>query len=440
MGYDYNKMYEEYMKIYGTSSDYVNAAVAAGELGAAKTYAEAENLRRRAAIDANYAAALAQADATRQQGISSANQATAAANDAYERDKVTYGMAAEQLAQSGLSQSGYSDNLARDAYATRGMMYADAQRMAAAAEQKAVADKAAADAEYRGALSYADAEKAKDDLVLGTGAKAQAKAYEDYAKYTLADIDNDTLLTPEQKQTIKSTRNTAIAGEIESAIKYGDYATVAATIEGLDALKNGGYIDETLYTELKNKYENSPTVLTAMYSLGLMSDTDYASKLSAIDNAAWAEFEEQRKAAGDKADTIAAPNVIDEVSSFNPTSVGWAIEELGNGEVGDSFKITIGSSTFDKENAIEASVGKEVTNPTTARILNELATGDAATTPESAGFFGRFFGAGGGNSSNHAGQLVVYRGDAYVYQNSKWRKVNTPAVATALLAQKKYAN
>ena len=440
MSYDYNRMYEKYMKMYGSSNDYVANAAGAGYLSEAMTYAQAEDARRRAAIEDNYATALDTADKALATGLASANKAMAAANDDYARSKVTYGMAAEQLAQAGLAQSGYADNLTRDAYATRGMMYADAQRMAAAAEQQAVADKAAADAEYRGALSYADAEKAKDDLVLGTGAKAQAKAYEDYAKYTLADIDNDTFLTTEQKQTIKSTRNTAIAGEIESAIKYGDYATVAATIEGLDTLKSGGYIDETLYTELKNKYENSPTVLTAMYSLGLMSDTDYARKLSAIDNAAWAEFEEQRKAAGDKADTIAAPKVIDEVSSFNPTSVGWAIEELGNGEVGDSFKITIGSSTFDKENAIEASVGKEATNPTTARILNELATGDAATTPDSAGFLGRIFGAGGGNSYNHAGQIVVYRGEAYVYQNGKWRKVNTPAVATALLAQKKYAN
>ena len=42
------------------------------------------------------------------------------ANDDYERARLTYGAAAESLAQAGLTGSGYSDNLTRDAYAQRG--------------------------------------------------------------------------------------------------------------------------------------------------------------------------------------------------------------------------------------------------------------------------------------------------------------------------------
>ena len=51
-------------------------------------------------------------DATRLQGINTANET-------YERNKVSYGQNAESLAQAGLTGSGYSDNLMRDAFATR---------------------------------------------------------------------------------------------------------------------------------------------------------------------------------------------------------------------------------------------------------------------------------------------------------------------------------
>lgn len=63
----------------------------------------------------------------------------------YNRSTTGYGMLAEQLAQSGLSTSGYSDNLTRDAYANRQTGYSDAYKIYSDSVQKAADDKAAAD-------------------------------------------------------------------------------------------------------------------------------------------------------------------------------------------------------------------------------------------------------------------------------------------------------
>ena len=90
-------------------------------------------------------------------------QNQALVSDAYRRDLATYGRKAEALAQAGLTGSGYSDNLARDAYASRQQGMSEAQlayskTLADAASAKELAIGAAADEkmanEYSATAAY----------------------------------------------------------------------------------------------------------------------------------------------------------------------------------------------------------------------------------------------------------------------------------------------
>lgn len=96
-------------------------------------------------------------DATMARAKDTLKEQQTAANAAFERSKPTYGMMAEQMAQSGLTGSGYSDNLTRDAYAARQAGYDSAYKTygdtARVAEQTKYADLLAAERE---GLSYSE--------------------------------------------------------------------------------------------------------------------------------------------------------------------------------------------------------------------------------------------------------------------------------------------
>ena len=81
-------------------------------------------------------------------------QAMAAADSAFERSKSTYGLTAEYLAQSGLANSGYSDNLMRDAYAVRQSGYSAAGTTYA--DLIDAAERTKADAYLNAELDYND--------------------------------------------------------------------------------------------------------------------------------------------------------------------------------------------------------------------------------------------------------------------------------------------
>ena len=96
-------------------------------------------------------------DATIDRAKGTLKEQQTAADAVFERSKPTYGMMAEQLAQSGLSGSGYSDNITRDAYAARQASYDNAHKIygdtVRVAEQTKYADLLAAERE---GLSYSE--------------------------------------------------------------------------------------------------------------------------------------------------------------------------------------------------------------------------------------------------------------------------------------------
>lgn len=418
---------EEYLKLYGTPINQVNALVGAGLTQDAITYADAEHRRMIEAAEAQKKAANETAAMTYGNAIS-------AADNAYKRDQVTYGMAAERMAQAGLANTGYGDNLTRDALATRAMTYADAARY------KGEADKAAAQ-EYAGALSYADAERAKADTSIKVGekaleqaAQATAKAYEDYSAYTLADIDNDTTITAEQKAAIKAQRDGAIRADIDSAIKYGDAAQILSAMQGLDTLYGRGGVDKATYDEIKAKYESDPTVLSAMYQAGLIGEDAYIKGITKGAHEGGTPVTDL----GNGKVVEGTPSIkAHATSSANPTFLGWATKGLG-GSTGDAFQITVGQNTFDPANAFSATLGKTIKEAGTVAELNAIATGDPSTAPDDKTGFTRFFGAGDGTGDTNNGRIVVMNGKVYAYNRETWHEVNSPGLAAAILSSKTY--
>lgn len=417
---------EEYQKLYGTPVNQVNALVGAGLTQDAITYADADHRRMIEAAEARKKAANETAAMTYGNAIS-------AADNAYKRDHVTYGMAAERMAQAGLANTGYGDNLTRDALATRAMTYADAARY------KGEADKAAAQ-EYAGALSYADAERAKADTSIKVGekaleqaAKATAKTYEDYSAYTIADINNDSTLSEEQKQAVLATRDTAIKADMETAFRYGDATQMLSAMQGLDTLYARGGVSKETYDALKAQYETDPTYLSAMYQAGLISEATY---LEGINKDAVTAGDATITLPNGDTTTIHAPILANDKSSVNADFIGYSTSGLG-GSTGDDFKIVLGSNEYSDESAVDAQLGAKVTNAGTKSELNRLATGDSSVDPDDGTAFGRFFGVGG-EAKGNSKRLVVMNGKAYIYISEAWHEVNSPGLAAAILASKTY--
>lgn len=105
------------------------------------------------------------------------SEAKTDADTEYERSKSTYGMLAEQMAQSGLSGSGYSDNLTREAYAARQTGYDNAfknyNEMMRAADQKYQEGMLAAE---EAALAYKEGIDQNFDLIYADIAQGTSKS------------------------------------------------------------------------------------------------------------------------------------------------------------------------------------------------------------------------------------------------------------------------
>ena len=109
------------------------------------------------------------------------NEAKTDANTEYERSKSTYGMLAEQMAQSGLAGSGYSDNLTREAYAARQSSYDNAFKnyndMLRAAEQEKASGLLAAE---EAATAYKEGLDQSFDIIYADIAQGTSKSDLDY--------------------------------------------------------------------------------------------------------------------------------------------------------------------------------------------------------------------------------------------------------------------
>lgn len=92
----------------------------------------------------------------------------------------------------------------------------------------------------------------------------------------------------------------------------------------------------------------------------------------------------------------------------------WYIQGLGTGRRNDDIDITIGATSRNKKEEFDLLCGDRVEDTKKIFALNKLATGDENRYPNI---------EGKNNSGASQGQLVVYKGDMYVYTRKGWRIV-----------------
>ena len=223
------------------------------------------------ASESLYANALAGADATYKAAEKAAGTALGQnqtfVEDAYRRDLATYGRKAEALAQSGLTGSGYSDNLARDAYASRQQGMSEAQLAYSkaltdaasakelaigAAKDKKIAADYTADAAYRSALAEIDKRNAENSLtraeVLELVNSVDTSAPDEVEKALLAGV-----ITAEEANSYRDAWNSAI--NPESAFTVNGAAMTKADADALlRAYKSSPWADATKVAALEKEH------------------------------------------------------------------------------------------------------------------------------------------------------------------------------------------
>lgn len=244
--------------------------------------------RKKEAIDSAHDSAIEYAEAARNSAYTSAANARAdaealagenlsaqqaAVEAAYRRAQTGYGRQAESLARAGLTGSGYSDNLVRDAYATRAsgnmaaqQAYGDAML---AAQQTENAAKAKAAAEFDLAKYTADAAKLKAETDLDaemymkgeeeSGSKAAFDALvartDEGAAAEAERLVGLGILSPEERDSAKTQWNTNIPTD-DAAFTDGNgaYLSKKQAEDALDAYRSNAWKDETKLKELEATY------------------------------------------------------------------------------------------------------------------------------------------------------------------------------------------
>ena len=190
---------------------------------------------------------------------------TAAANNALARTRVTYGQNAERLAQAGLTGSGYSDNITREAYALRQnavsdarVKYHDSMRTAADTE---LATQYAADAQLATGLGQLDTQKtAKFDALLAgvkDGTYTPAEASKQAELQGLNDQQSAMLQTA-----IDMYKNQAIE-ELNAALSDG-----SITYAMVENAKAAGVIDQVKADDYNKQWRDKIQVGTDVFIQG----------------------------------------------------------------------------------------------------------------------------------------------------------------------------
>ena len=270
-------------------------------------YDAAVNAAKTAQEEADAYAAAARTEAERVAGnVLNATQADIDA--AYQRAQAGYGATAESLSRAGLTGSGYADNLARDAYASRASShmtaqktYSDAMQAAANAESKAVADAAAA---YRTTVAAADqaklAEEAKIDADAYTHRQEQAKievdlqALADQGAYSPGAIKSLAAaygITGTALDNIMATANARAEGS-KGALRDLVASTDETAATEADVLRATGVITPEEYDTLKTQWQNNVKTGAEVFTMAdgqLLSQSDAQTIIDTLKSNKWAE-------------------------------------------------------------------------------------------------------------------------------------------------------
>lgn len=330
-------------------------------------------------------------DATIDSAKGTLKEQQTAADAVFERSKPTYGMMAEQLAQSGLSGSGYSDNITRDAYAARQASYDNAHKIygdtARVAEQTKYADLLAAEREglsysekiaeafssYYDGISAGESIDNIKNIVKSNGfTKGQADALWSKAGWgsamptdvydglfgTATEEGGSKTPTPESPPVVPPSPNTSNAidawrsnlGEITvdnfkpvyDALVSGDPAAKDAIMAFLrEAPKLGGMIDTS----------QGSTVADYLYSKGV------------IGYETWKEAKAEAEAKAEDDDEL-----IDTVATGITVNRGLKLKE------GDNFKAEV-KNKDGSTSTYNVQIGRRQTDPMLLNRANEIADG-----------------------------------------------------------------
>ncbi|MBQ1261650.1 MAG: hypothetical protein IIY01_01840 [Clostridia bacterium] len=190
---------------------------------------------------------------------------TTAANNALARTRVTYGQNAERLAQAGLTGSGYSDNITREAYALRQnavsdarVKYNDSMRTAADTE---LATQYAADSKLATGLGLLDTQRTANFEKLLAGVKDGTYTPAEASKQAELQGINDQQSAMLQTA-IDMYKNQAIE-ELDAALSDG--TITSAMVENAKA---AGVIDQTKADDYNDKWRQSIQVGTDAFIQG----------------------------------------------------------------------------------------------------------------------------------------------------------------------------
>ena len=327
-------------------------------------------------VEAAYDTAMRAADTQKESAITAAGDtlagSLAGAEANYKRARVNYGVTAERMAQAGLTGSGYSDNLDRDAYAMR----------------QASMDKARVaygDAVERANYTYGDAKTKAETAAIGSLAGIYETENKEFNQY-LADVKSG-VLTPKEAETIAarysadSEQNKMLTDAIgiykAQAVADLDAAALDGSITPamietavaagvIDGTKEGKYIDDwkkLIRTGadafVVGKDENGADVY--------MSGPEALRVLQEYENHEWLQDEDGKKIVENLRKSYADKyGKSDESGKLTFTTKATAKYRGGaegagwKGNVGDNFSVSVGEGDDEEVYLVES--GGEVTD------------------------------------------------------------------------------
>ena len=171
----------------------------------------------------------------------------AAVNSAHERNLATYGQRAEQLAQAGLTGSGYSDNLERDAYAAKQQALAEIEKTYRGNEEGLIA---AYKAHLEGQGSAVSENQTQANAAFSTILSENEGITTDAAKQQLLALG----YTDEEANNALFSHQNLVGTQLESSVNAaftsGDLSELPTKAELDNAVVLGNISKETAYAQL----------------------------------------------------------------------------------------------------------------------------------------------------------------------------------------------
>ncbi len=354
-------------------------------------------------------------------------ESNVAAQNDFLRSQATYGQLAEQLSQAGLAGSGYSDNMTRDAYASRQEAYA--------ASECTYADtlRDIDDSYNEKRLSLEDSHNQKLFEINEKERQAEQQKLNTYTDL-LQTVDNSW-----SKEAIDSLgaghgfNEDQMKGLYKSAGMSMDSGDYISRISGLTTSEDiVGDFNAILKDYKTNAFgiegPELEDIKNRLNSMARRTDQNGDSYLSRVVADAGSKEEADRLVADwmdDQTRQALTAEIERKYGVVDNKKMVWDTNNLGYGFENHGFELYIDTLERDESKKVFAvlrnRVGKK-DDSDLAKSLNEAATGDPNKDPGYYGGFGMFFG-GDLSSEKKPGALVIYENKPYIYTQHGWFEV-----------------